>query len=98
MNSAQESLPPRAETLAGRLARTLIVWVGGVWLACVLAVVWYVDSEINHNFDSELVEVSHRLFDIALLEGDEIDIAGISGTSAGALNGAAVTAGLGAPA
>lgn len=29
-----------------------------------------------------------------LLEGDEIDIAGISGTSAGALNGAAVTAGL----
>ncbi|KGJ17307.1 patatin-like phospholipase family protein [Paracoccus sanguinis] len=31
-----------------------------------------------------------------LLEGDEIDIAGISGTSAGALNGAAVTAGLSA--
>lgn len=31
-----------------------------------------------------------------LLEGDEIDIAGISGTSAGALNGAAVTAGLAA--
>lgn len=29
-----------------------------------------------------------------LLEGDEIEIAGISGTSAGALNGAAVTAGL----
>lgn len=31
-----------------------------------------------------------------LLEGEEIDIAGISGTSAGALNGAAVTAGLSA--
>ena len=31
-----------------------------------------------------------------LLEGDEIDIAGISGTSAGALNGAAVTAALSA--
>ncbi|HHY03024.1 MAG TPA: patatin-like phospholipase family protein, partial [Paracoccus sp.] len=29
-----------------------------------------------------------------LLEGDEIDIAGISGTSAGALNGAALAAGL----
>ena len=29
-----------------------------------------------------------------LLEGDEIDIAAISGTSAGALNGAAVRAGL----
>ncbi len=54
------------DTLAGRLARTLILWVGGVWLACVLGVVWYVGSEINHNFDSELVEVSHRMFDIAL--------------------------------
>ncbi|AVO50622.1 two-component sensor histidine kinase [Melaminivora suipulveris] len=56
----------RRETLAGRLARTLILWVGGVWLVGVLGVVWYVDREINYNFDSELVEVSHRLFDIAL--------------------------------
>ena len=56
----------RPRTLAGRLARTLILWVGGVWLACVLAVVWYVDGEINHNFDDELIEVAHRLFDIAL--------------------------------
>ena len=53
-------------TLAGRLTRTLIVWVGGVWLACVLAVVWYVDREIDYNFDSELAETSHRLFGIAL--------------------------------
>ncbi len=56
----------RADTLAGRLARSLILWVGGVWLACVLGVVWYIGSEIDYNFDSELVEVSHRLFDIAL--------------------------------
>ncbi|RSZ41418.1 sensor histidine kinase [Variovorax beijingensis] len=56
------------DTLAGRLTRTLILWVGGVWLLCVLAVVWYVDREINHNFDSELVEVSHRMFDMALQE------------------------------
>ncbi len=54
------------DTLAGRLTRTLILWVGGVWLACVLGVVWYVGSEINYNFDSELVEVSHRLLDVAL--------------------------------
>ena len=54
------------DTLAGRLARSLIVWVGGVWLACVLGVVWYIGSEIDYNFDSELVEVSHRMFDIAL--------------------------------
>ena len=54
------------QTLAGRLARTLILWVGGVWLLCVLGVVWYTDREINYNFDNELVEVSHRMFDIAL--------------------------------
>ena len=58
------------QTLAGRLIRTLILWVGGVWLLCVIGVVWYVDREINYNFDSELVEVSHRMFDIAL---DDLD-------------------------
>jgi len=60
--------PDGPETLAGRLTRTLILWVGGVWMLCVLAVVWYVDREINHNFDNELVEVSHRMFDMALQE------------------------------
>lgn len=54
------------DTLAGRLTRTLILWVGGIWLACVLAVVWYIDREIDYNFDSELAEASHRMFDIAL--------------------------------
>ena len=54
------------DTLAGRLTRTLILWVGGIWLVCVLAVVWYIDREIDYNFDSELVEVSHRMFDITL--------------------------------
>ncbi|RZI74570.1 MAG: sensor histidine kinase, partial [Variovorax sp.] len=58
------------DTLAGRLTRTLILWVGGVWLLCVIGVVWYVDREINYNFDNELVEVSHRMFDIALEEVD----------------------------
>jgi len=41
------------DTLAGRLTRTLILWVGGVWLLCVFAVVWYVDREINHNFETK---------------------------------------------
>ena len=36
-----------SRTLADRLTRTLVRWVGGVWLLCVLAVVWYVDGEIN---------------------------------------------------
>ncbi|MGO4395619.1 ATP-binding protein [Variovorax sp. M-6] len=62
----------RNDSLAGRLTRTLIVWVGGVWLLCVLGVVWYVDREINHNFDSELIEVSHRMFDMAVQELDKL--------------------------
>ena len=57
-------------TLAGRLTRTLVVWIGGTWLLSVLAVAWYVDREINVNFDNELVEVSHRMFDIAVEEVD----------------------------
>ena len=56
----------RRDTLAGRLTKTLILWVGSVWLLCLLAVVWYTGREINYNFDNELVEVSHRMFDIAL--------------------------------
>ena len=60
------------DTLAGRLTRTLIVWVGGVWMLCVLAVVWYVDREINHNFDNELAEVSHRMFDMSVQEIDKL--------------------------
>ena len=62
------------DSLAGRLTRTLIVWVGGVWLLCVLGVVWYVDREINHNFDNELVEVSHRMFDMAVHELDKLQL------------------------
>lgn len=79
--------PARAKedrsSLAGRLSRTLIVWVGGVWLLSVLAVVWYVDREINHHFDNALVEVSHRMFDIALRELDKLQHAG--GTPGAAL-------------
>ncbi|MGJ7507031.1 sensor histidine kinase [Variovorax sp. GT1P44] len=70
----QASLEPlgRRDSLAGQLTRTLIVWVGGVWLLCVLGVVWYVDREINNNFDNELVEVSHRMFDMAVQELDKL--------------------------
>ncbi|MBS0506150.1 MAG: sensor histidine kinase [Proteobacteria bacterium] len=69
-----------AQSMAGRLTRALILWVGGVWLLCVLGVVWYIDREINYNFDSELVEVSHRLFDIAL---EHLDSAPARGADAG---------------
>ncbi len=59
-------------SLAGRLTRTLILSVGAIWLLCVLAVVWYVDREISFNFDNELVEVSHRMFDIAVEQYDSL--------------------------
>ena len=68
-----------ADTLAGRLARSMTFWVAGVWLACVLGVVWYIGSEIDYNFDSELVEVSHRMFDIAL---DRLDSASVQNGAA----------------
>jgi len=61
----------RPISLAGRLTRKLIFWMATVWLLCLLAVVWYVGEEINYNFDNELVEISHRMFDIALEHLDE---------------------------
>ena len=79
------------DSLAGRLTRTLILWVGGVWLLCVFAVVWYVDREINHNFDNELVEVSHRMFDMAVQELDKLQH--VSGNGNGNGNGAGTAPG-----
>ncbi|MGE4330556.1 sensor histidine kinase [Diaphorobacter sp.] len=74
----------QAQTLAGRLTRSLILWVGGVWLVCLLGVVWFTDREINHNFDDELAEVSHRMFDIAL---NHVDSAAPQGQAPGDIQG-----------
>ena len=54
-----------------------MLWVGGVWLACVLGVTWYVDREINRNFDSEMIESAHRMVDIAV---HDLDLAHERGT------------------
>ncbi|HEY2257292.1 MAG TPA: ATP-binding protein [Variovorax sp.] len=70
-NSSHDK-PHARDSLAGRLTRTLVLWVGGIWLLCVLGVVWYVDHEINNNFDNELAEVSHRMFDMAVQEFDTL--------------------------
>lgn len=59
-------------SLAKRLSRALILWVGGVWMLCILGVSWYVYREINHNFDNELTESSHRMFDIAIHDWDKV--------------------------
>ncbi|VWX62783.1 Two-component system, OmpR family, sensor kinase [Burkholderiales bacterium 8X] len=71
-NAAVREAPNLPPTLAGRLTRTLILWVAGVWMLCVLGVVWYVDREINHNFDNELTEVAHRTFETAVQEMDKL--------------------------
>ena len=64
--AAERAATGPAERLADRLARALILSVGAVWLACVAAVTWYVDREINRNFDNEQVESAHRMIDIAV--------------------------------
>ncbi|MCE9657242.1 MAG: sensor histidine kinase [Burkholderiales bacterium] len=53
-----------------------MLWVGSVWLACVLGATWYVDREINHNFDSEMVESAHRMIEIAVHDLDQASAAG----------------------
>jgi len=68
--------PGRPPRLADRLARTLMLWVGSVWLACVLGATWYVDREINHNFDNEMIESAHRMVDIAVHELDQASTSG----------------------
>lgn len=69
--------PARARpnrSLVERLARTLILWVGGIWLLCLAGVGAYVDHEINRNFDNELVESAHRLIDTAVHEWDQAQV------------------------
>lgn len=67
---------PRPQRLADRLARTLMLWVGGVWLACIVGATWYVDREINHNFDNEMIESAHRMVDIAVHDLDQANAGG----------------------
>jgi len=62
--------------LADRLARTLMLWVGSIWLACIVGATWYVDREINHNFDNEMIESAHRMVDIAVHDLDQASAAG----------------------
>jgi len=66
----------RPRRLADRLARNLMLWVGGVWLACVVGTTWYVDGEINRNFDAEMIESAHRMVDIAVHDLDQASASG----------------------
>jgi two-component system OmpR family sensor kinase len=68
--------PPAATSIVARLTRALILWVGGIWLACILGVAWYVQREIKHYFDSEMRESAHRLIDVAVGQLDLDDLPG----------------------
>lgn len=57
-----------ARSLASRLARPLVAAVVLVWGISTALVAWYVDTQIQHNFDTELVESAHRQLYPALLD------------------------------
>ncbi|MFT3777853.1 MAG: HAMP domain-containing sensor histidine kinase [Ottowia sp.] len=57
-----------APTLAHRLARALMLRLALVWVLCVLAVAFYLNHEIEENFDVELAENAHRMFDVAMFQ------------------------------
>src|SRR5690606_20375653 len=60
--------PHRMASLASRLARPLVAAVVLVWSVSTALVAWYVDTQIQHNFDTELVESAHRQLYPALLD------------------------------
>lgn len=47
---------PTRSLAASRLARPLVAAVVLVWSISTALVAWYVDTQIQHNFDTELVE------------------------------------------
>lgn len=57
-----------ANSLAGRLSRALTLAVAAAWAVGTGLVAWYVDAQIQRNFDLELVESAHRQLYPALLE------------------------------
>ena len=70
-------------TLAHRLARALVLRLALVWVLCVLAVAFYLNHEIEENFDAELAESAHRMFDVAMFQLQRA----APGAAAGQLNG-----------
>jgi two-component system OmpR family sensor kinase len=68
--------PLTATSIVDRLTHALVLWVGGIWLVCVLGVAWYVQREIRHNFDSEMRESAHRMIDVAVGQLDLDDLPG----------------------
>ena len=64
------SLPPR---LADQLARDLTLALAAVWLACVLALAWYVSHIVHRNFDQEMIDSAHRMLEVAVHQLEQQD-------------------------
>ena len=62
------SSPRRPSSLASRLTHPLVSAVVTVWALSTALVVWYVDAQIQRNFDTELIESAHRQLYPALLD------------------------------
>src|SRR5256885_15208152 len=63
-------LPPR---LADQLARDLTLALAAVWLACVLALAWYVSHIVHRNFDQEMIDSAHRMLEVAVHQLEQQD-------------------------
>lgn len=62
------SSPRLPSSLASRLTHPLVTAVVTVWALSTALVVWYVDAQIQRNFDTELIESAHRQLYPALLD------------------------------
>jgi two-component system, OmpR family, sensor kinase len=58
-------IAPTPHSLVKQLSNILMAWICGLWLLSSLGVAWYIDSEINENFDAALVETAQRIIDLA---------------------------------
>jgi two-component system, OmpR family, sensor kinase len=59
-------------SLVARLTRTLVLWVGGIWLVCVLGIGGYMYGQVNSRLDGEMIESGRRMLDIAGHEYEEV--------------------------
>jgi two-component system OmpR family sensor kinase len=55
-------------SLARRLSRALLLRLALVWLVLVLAVAFFLNHEVEENFDAELAESARRIFDVAMFQ------------------------------
>ncbi|PWW49084.1 sensor histidine kinase [Melaminivora alkalimesophila] len=72
----------KVSRLAHRLARALVLRLALVWVICVIAVAFYLNHEIEENFDAELAESAHRMFDVAMFQLQRAATQGSQGPAA----------------